>query len=103
MKQLTHCRIALSKLIGKNSYVHMLFIDFSSAFNTILLMKPVTLNSLGLSPTLCNWILDFLANRQQRIRVGSCYSSTLSLSTGVPQGCVLSPFLLTLYTYDCRF
>ena len=28
-------------------------------------------------------------------------SSTLTLSTGSPQGCVLSPFLYSLYTHDC--
>lgn len=39
--------------------------------------------------------MDFLADRQQRVKVGSCNSSTLSLSTGVS---VLGPFLSTLYT-----
>lgn len=28
-------------------------------------------------------------------------SSTLHINTGVPQGCVLSPFLYTLFTHDC--
>ncbi|KAK1790116.1 hypothetical protein P4O66_013951, partial [Electrophorus voltai] len=39
--------------------------------------------------------------RPQSVRVGNCASSTLTLSTGDPQGCVLSPLLYSLYTYDC--
>ena len=34
------------------------------------------------------------------MRVGRHLSSSLSLSTGSPQGCVLSPLLYTLYTHD---
>ncbi|KAK1787224.1 hypothetical protein P4O66_002702 [Electrophorus voltai] len=40
-------------------------------------------------------------NRPQSVRVGNCASSTLTLSTGAPQGCVLSPLLYSLHTYDC--
>ncbi|KAK1797996.1 hypothetical protein P4O66_000753 [Electrophorus voltai] len=39
--------------------------------------------------------------RPQSVRVGNCASSTLTLSTGAPQGCVLSPLLYSLHTYDC--
>ncbi|KAK1796991.1 hypothetical protein P4O66_008386, partial [Electrophorus voltai] len=39
--------------------------------------------------------------RPQSVRVGICVSSTLTLSTGDPQSCVLSPLLYSLYTYDC--
>lgn len=55
---------------NKNSYACMFFIDFSSAFNTILPVKLVVkLNFLGLCPKLCNRVLDFLADRQQRVKV----------------------------------
>ncbi len=80
----------------------MLFIDFSSAFNTIIPQQLINkLNLLGLNNSLCNWILDFLTGRPQSVRVGHNTSSTITLSTGAPQGCVLSPLLFTLLTHDC--
>ncbi|KAI3372164.1 hypothetical protein L3Q82_007017 [Scortum barcoo] len=50
---------------------------------------------------LCDWILNFLTGRPQAVRMGSTTSSTLTLNTGAPQGCVLSPLLYSLFTHDC--
>ncbi len=47
------------------------------------------------------WILDFLTGRSQVVRMGNNTSSPLTLNTGAPQGCVLSPLLYSLYTHDC--
>ena len=44
--------IALSHLENKDTYIRMLFIDYSSAFNTVLPHKLT--NKLGLNPTLCD-------------------------------------------------
>ena len=80
----------------------MLFVDFSSAFNTIIPHKLVQkLSILGLGSSLSTWVLDFLRNRPQCVRMGDHTSATLTLSTETPQGCVLSPFLYSLFTYDC--
>ncbi|KAI3352377.1 hypothetical protein L3Q82_005343 [Scortum barcoo] len=82
--------------------VTMLFVDFSSAFNTVIPDKLILkLHNLGLPSSLCHWIRDFLTNRPQVVRIGDNTSSTLVLSTGTPQGCVLSPALFTLFTSDC--
>ncbi len=94
--------LALTHLENKDSYVRMLFIDFSSAFNTIIPQQLINkLNLLGLNNSLCNWILDFLTGRPQSVRVGHNTSNTTTLSKGAPQGCVLSPLLFTLLTHDC--
>uniref|UniRef100_A0A669CU71 Reverse transcriptase domain-containing protein n=1 Tax=Oreochromis niloticus TaxID=8128 RepID=A0A669CU71_ORENI len=93
---------ALTHLDKKDSYVRMLFIDFSSAFNTIIPQQLICkLDRLGLSTSLCNWLLDFLSQRPQAVRVGNKVSNSITLSTGAPQGCVLSPLLFTLLTHDC--
>ncbi len=80
----------------------MLFVDYSSAFNTIVpATLVVKLQTLGLNRSLCSWILDFLTGRSQVVRMGNNTSSPLILNTGAPQGCVLSPLLYSLYTHDC--
>jgi hypothetical protein len=53
---------ALSHLDKTNTYVRMLLIDYSSAFNTIVPSKLIIkLEALGLNPSLCN--VDFLTGR----------------------------------------
>jgi hypothetical protein len=93
---------ALSHLDKRNTYVRILFIDYSSVFNTIVPSKLITkLRTLGQNTSLCNWILDFLMGRPQVVRVGNNTSDTLIINTGAPQGCVLRPLLYSLFTHDC--
>ncbi|KAI4871761.1 hypothetical protein NFI96_026787, partial [Prochilodus magdalenae] len=98
----TTLHLALTHLDNRDTYVRMLFIDFSSAFNTIIPQHLIgKLILLGLNTPLSNWILDFLTGRPQSVRIGQNTSSTTTLSTGDPQGCVLSPLSFTLLTHDC--
>ena len=98
----TALHFALSHLGDNNTYVRMLFIDFSSAFNTIIPSKLITyLSQLGMNTSLCNWMQDFVTNRPQSVRLDNHTSITLTLNTGVPQGCVPRPILYYLFSYDC--
>ncbi len=84
------------------TYLRILFVGFSSAFNTII---PDTLQNklteLSVPTSVCQWITSFLTDRQQVVRLGKLSSGTCTISTGAPQGCVLSPLLFSLYTNDC--
>ncbi|KAK0135058.1 putative RNA-directed DNA polymerase from transposon BS [Merluccius polli] len=46
-------------------------------------------------------ITDFLSDRKQHVKLGKHVSDSQSISTGSPQGCVLSPLLFSLYTNSC--
>jgi hypothetical protein len=80
----------------------MLFIDYSSAFNTIVPYKlMIKLVALDLNPALCNWVLELLTGHSQMVKVGNNTSTLLILNTVAPQGCLLSPLLYSLFTHDC--
>ena len=62
----------------------MLFIDYSSVFNTNVSSKLIiTLKVLGLNPALCNWVLDFLTCRTQVVKVGDNTSTSLIFNKDV--------------------
>ncbi len=66
------------------NYVRLLFIDYSSAFNTIVPTKlAVKLSDLGLNTSLCDWIQDFLTARPQVVKVGQFTSNSITLNRAV--------------------
>ncbi|MCI4377091.1 hypothetical protein PGIGA_G00199510 [Pangasianodon gigas] len=94
--------LLLPSIFPSLTYIRMLFIDYSSAFNTVIPHKLAhKLFALGLHPTLCDWLLDFLTGRPQSVRIGKRTSDIIITNIGTPQGCVLSPILYTLFTHDC--
>ncbi|XP_073674252.1 uncharacterized protein [Garra rufa] len=95
---------ALSYLEAPGCTVRVMFFDFSSAFNTI---QPTLLRGkmeeAGVDQHLAAWIINYLTDRPQFVRLRDCVSDVVVCSTGAPQGTVLSPFLFTLYTSDFKY
>ena len=48
------------------------------------------------------WVLEFLTHRRQYVKLNDSLSELVQINTGAPQGCVLSPTLYTIYTYNYR-
>ena len=58
---------------------------------------------MNVFPSLALWTLDYLTSRPQFVRLSHSITSDVILTdTGAPQGTVLSPFLFSIYTSDCK-
>ncbi len=92
----------LQHLDRPGAYVRIMFVDFSPAFSTIIpsLLLP-KLTQLSVPTSIYQWINSFLTDTQQVMRLGKYTSSTRTISTGAPQGCVLSTLLFSMYKNDC--
>ena len=56
---------------------------------------------LNIPRSIINWIIDFLSNRIQRVKLPEdCYSEWGSVPSGVPQGTKLGPWLFILMIQD---
>ncbi|KAI4900481.1 hypothetical protein NFI96_003966 [Prochilodus magdalenae] len=100
----TAIHTALTHLEGKDTYVRMLFIDYkiSGQHGHSHQTGRNSSSPSDVTPTLCQLGAE-LPDRQTpcQSELAAAHPSTRTVSTGTPQGCVLSPLLYTLFTYDC--
>ena len=87
---------------GTGATVRVVLFDYKKAFDLIdhqILVSKLT--ALDLSyPILC-WIIDFLKNRKQRVKLGQdCKSEWGDIPAGVPQGTKLGPWLFIVMIDD---
>lgn len=79
----------------------VIYLDFSKAFDSVpharLLHK---LSWFGIQGPLHAWFADYLTLRSQRVLVDGAFSSWVPVTSGVPQGSLLAPFLFLLYVND---
>ena len=67
LKTATH--LVLKHIENPKAYARLLFMDFSSAFNTILPQKK--LKRMEVNPFVIKWYFAFLTGSQQQVRVNS--------------------------------
>ena len=88
-------------LLQQGLNVGVLLFDLSAAFDCLDAdVLDSKLGWMGFGTRTRSWIRSYLTNRQQQVRVGTAKSDTCHLTTGSPQGAILSPLLFILYISD---
>lgn len=92
---LTHLTSWIKTKWRKNKYIGALFVGVQAAFPTVHPTRMVsTLTTMGVCPSVCLLIQDYLADRFLTISFGDYKSPPKKLTIGLPQG---SPLLVILY------
>jgi len=83
-----------------NGYtVALMSLDISAAFDAVshdILMQRLE-DEFGVTSRCCQWIASYLTGRSFTVCVGGSTSSSLPMTTGVPQSSVLGPMLYIAY------
>ena len=91
----------LAEVLDRGGRVDAIFLDMEKAFDKVdhkILIEKME-KVIG-ERRWISWIRDFLRGRTQTVKVGNAISAEEQITSGVPQGSVLGPYLFNIYVED---
>ena len=89
------------KELDNSGLVGTILMDLSKAYDCLrhdlIIAK---FEAYGLSKSSLSLLLDYLASRKQRVKIGSSYSVWNEIKRGFPQGSILGPLLFNVFIND---
>ena len=90
-----------TKAIDEGKQIDCIYLDYSKAFDSVPFMRLlIKMKAYGVTGKVLEWIRNFLVGRQMKVSIRGQISSSIEVTSGVPQGSVLGPLLFLMYVNE---